>query len=324
MSLEKILDAVGKHRRFHITTHRNPEADAIGSSLALAHLLCQAGKEALVICRDPIPTNIRFLPHDNLFLQVEALPGDVEVLFVLDCGDAQRTGLLDAAGGGAPSRCLVINIDHHVTNRNFGSLNWVDPAAAATGELIFELMRAMGRSPSPELALCVYATLVSETGFFSYSNTRAKTLRLAAELLDYKVDPWTVAQRLRENTPERLNLLSELLRGMERSPDGSIAWMTATREVFKRTHTTGEDLEEMIGYPRSLKGVEIAILFTEADDANCKVSMRSKNFADVAAIAGRFGGGGHTKAAGCTVAGSLSEVRTKIVAAAEEAVKTGV
>jgi bifunctional oligoribonuclease and PAP phosphatase NrnA len=318
MSLDKVIDSVKNHQEFFITTHMNPEADAIGSSLALAHLLRGLGKAATVVCHDPIPAILRFLPYSGVFRQADRLPAGAAVLFVLDCGDPGRTGLLEK---GAPDGCLIINIDHHVTNKQFGAVNWVDHEAAATGELVHELLTAMGQPITPEIALCLYATLVTETGFFAYSNTRSKTLRLAASLLDEGVDPWAVAQRLRENTPERLLLLAELLHGINRSSDGRIAWMTVTRDMFKRTGTTAEDTDEMIGYPRSLKGVEIAILFREVDDSTVKVSMRSRNVADVAALANQFGGGGHTKAAGCTVKGTLPEVRKRMIDAAEDALR---
>ena len=318
MSIEQVVQSVKKNNEFCITTHRSPEADAIGSSLALAHLLRLMGKKSKVVCYDPVPKILDFLPSEGLFQQEESLTMKPDALFVLDCGDLGRTGLFD---GGQKPGCLVVNIDHHVTNKQFGGINWVDHNATATGELIYNLMQALGMTPTPEIALCLYATIVGETGFFTYSNTHARTFRLAASLLEYKVDPWMVAQRLRENTPERLHLISEQLRGLERSSDGRVAWIVVTCEIFKRTHTTPEDMEDMIGYPRSLKGVEVAVSFREEDSETVKVSFRSKNYMDVAALAERFGGGGHQKAAGCTIKGTLPDVKKKVLTAVEDAFK---
>jgi phosphoesterase RecJ-like protein len=318
MSVETVIEAIDRYQTFLITTHRSPEADAIGSSLALAHLLKARGKDCTVVNVDPIPRILQFLPHDGLFRQQSRVAEWPDAVFVLDCGDLGRTGLFD--GPGRPSSVLI-NVDHHVTNRRFGAINWVDPGATATGSLIYELARTLGMELTPEVALCLYATIASETGFFAYSNTKPETFLLAAELLRHRVDPWDVAQRLRENTPERLDLLSRVLQGLERSPDGSVAWVTVTRDLFEKTKTSPEDTEEMIGYPRSLRGVEVAVLFREVDAGTCKVSLRSKNRVDVAKLAERFGGGGHQKAAGATVSAGLAETKEKVLKAVAEAVR---
>lgn len=316
MSSKQVVQAIIKHHTFFITTHRNPEADAMGSSLGLAHLLRQLGKSCTVVSYDPLPRILKFLPHEGLLKQQPRLTSRPEVLFVLDCGDLERTGLFETQ----PPPSLIINIDHHVTNKQFGQINWVDPEATATGELIYELVGALGLELSSEVALCLYTAIVSETGFFAYSNTRPKTFRLAASLLERGVDPWAVAQRLRENTPERLKLLAEVLQGLERSKDGRLAWLTVTQELLEKTQTGAEDTEEMISFPRSLREVEVAILFREVDPHTFKISLRSKNEVDVAKLAEQFGGGGHKKAAGCTMNGTLAEVKRRLLAAVQEAV----
>ena len=316
MSSEQVVQAIIKHHTFFITTHRNPEADAMGSSLGLAHLLRQLGKSCTVVSYDPLPRILKFLPHEGLLKQQPRLTSKPEALFVLDCGDLERTGLFETQPPPSP----IINIDHHVTNKQFGQINWVDPEATATGELIYELVGALGLELSSEVALCLYTAIVSETGFFAYSNTRPKTFRLAASLLERGVDPWAVAQRLRENTPERLKLLAELLQGLERSKDGRLAWLTVTQELLEKTQTGAEDTEEMISFPRSLREVEVAILFREVDPHTFKISLRSKNEVDVAKLAEQFGGGGHKKAAGCTMNGTLAEVKRRLLAAVQEAV----
>lgn len=320
MSSEQVVQAIRKHHTFFITTHRNPEADAMGSSLGLAHLLRQLGKSCTIVSYDPLPRILKFLPHQGLLKQQPRLTSWPEALFVLDCGDLERTGLFDIQFPPSP----IINIDHHITNKQFGQINWVDPEATATGELIYELVGALGQELSPEVALCLYTAIVGETGFFAYSNTRPKTFRLAASLLERGVDPWAVAQRLRENTPERLKLLAEVLQGLERSEDGRLAWMAVTQELLEKTKTGAEDTEEFISFPRSLREVEVAILFREVDPHTFKISLRSKNEVDVAKLAEQFGGGGHKKAAGCTVNGSLKEVQEKVLRAVQEALAKGV
>lgn len=312
----QVIETIERQSRFLVTAHRNPEADALGSSLALAHFLRELGKEATVVTVDPVPRVLSFLPHGGIHEQVAQLPSEGEVLFVLDCGDAQRTGLLEP--GARPIK--VVNIDHHVTNRRFGTVNWVDADAAATAELIYDLIGAMKRPISLPVALCLYTALSSETGSFGYSNTSSHVFRIASELVDLGVEPWQVAQRLRENTRERLRLLTEVLSSLDQTADGRIAWVTVTGEMFERTGATAEDTEDFVNLPRSLSGVEVAILFREVDSATSKVSFRSRNDVDVAKIAERFGGGGHKKAAGCTINGNLDQVRPAVLEAVAIAV----
>ncbi len=314
--IEKVIKEIRDRRSFFITAHVNPEADAMGSSLALAWSLRQLGKQAQVVSHDPLPKTLSFLPHQGILTQTAQIASSPDALFVLDCGDIERTGFFD---GQRRPPFPVINIDHHVTNKKFGTVNWIDPDAAATAELIYDLDQALGVDLTPEIAICLYTAILSETGFFAYSNTSPKVLKIAAELIERGVDPWAVAQKVRENSIGRLHLLGELLLRLEQTPDGRIAWLTVTQEHFKRTGTTAEDTEEFVGYPRSLKGVEVALLFREVDPETCKVSFRSRDQVDVAALAQQFGGGGHRKAAGCTVKGGLKEVQARVI----QAVKKG-
>ncbi len=339
---DRIIDVIEGHRRFFVTAHRNPEADALGSSLALAHFLRELGKEATAVTVDPVPRVLDFLPHRGIHQRIERLDTPPEVLFVLDCGDAERTGLItggagvnrgahrggaattsvspDIAEGPRSDNMIIANIDHHITNRQFGQVNWVDPNAAATAELIYDLIQTLRRPITPPVALCLYTALASETGFFAYSNTSPRVFRIAADLVEGGVDPWRVAQRLRENTPERLRLMGEVLAGMARSEDGRIAWVSVTQAMFARTGTTAEDTEDFVNLPRSLPGVEVAVLFREVDAATCKVSFRARHEVDVAAIASGFSGGGHKKAAGCTVKGDLAAAQRVVLAAVAAAV----
>ncbi len=315
--LEQVTEAVRKHRQFVVSTHINPEGDALGSALALALLLRQQGKEAQVITRDPVPPSLDFLPYQGIQTTVPELTGSYEVFVTVDCGDLERTAL--GKNGKVPAS-LVINIDHHLTNRGFGQINWIDPDAAATGEMIYRLARRWKADLTPEIALCLYTALVTETGSFRYSNTSAELFRIAAELADRGVEPWVVAHRVYErNSRGRLALLGEILRGLEVAPDGRVAWVVLTQEMFRRTGTGPDDTEELVNYPRSVDGVEVAVLFRENPDGNYKISLRSKDRADVAQVAGQFGGGGHRKAAGCTIEGPLDRAKARVLRAVAEA-----
>jgi phosphoesterase RecJ-like protein len=186
--------------------------------------------------------------------------------------------------------------------------------------MVYELIRAWGLPISREIALCLYTTLLTETGSFRYSNTKPATLRMAADLLECGVDPAQVSQALYDrNSPGRLKLLGELLSGMERHASGKIAWVTVTQAIFRATGTTAEDTDEMVNYPRSLKGVEVAVLFREVTPTQYKVSLRSQGRVNVANVAEQFGGGGHRNAAGCTVQGDLAGVKSRVIGLVAEA-----
>ncbi|MEK7280165.1 MAG: bifunctional oligoribonuclease/PAP phosphatase NrnA, partial [Nitrospirota bacterium] len=236
-------------------------------------------------------------------------------------GDIERTNLFKDA---PPSVPLVINIDHHVTNTRFGHINWVEESASATGELIYYLIERLGLRITPDIATCLYTTLLTETGNFNYSNTSSKVLRIAADLVEAGADPWKIAMSLGENSPERLRLLGELLINIEKSRDGKIAWFTITNALFERTKTSAEDTENLINYPRSLVGVEVALLFREVSPDSYKVSLRSKGHVNVAEIATKFAGGGHKNAAGCLVKGRLDIVKDLVIGAIESVTSSGI
>lgn len=314
---QAVQAALERHRRCLISTHASPEGDALGSALALAHALRGMGKEALVINRDPVPRLLDFLPAEGLFRQVERPAEGYELLVVVDCGDLERTALFKEQ---RPP--LIINIDHHVTNKRFGQINWVEPDAAATGEMIAVLLGDMHIAMTKEIAVCLYTALMTETGSFKYSNTTPAVFRLAADLADRGVRPAWVAQKIYErNTVNRLKLLGALLERMELSADRTVAWVTIPAELFARTGTTAEDTEDFVNFPRSLTETEVAILMRDAEPGRVKISFRASGDVDVSAIASQFGGGGHRKAAGCSVAGTLDDVRPKIIEAAEQAVR---
>lgn len=319
MSRERIVDAIEKNRSFLITAHVNPEGDAIGSALALALSLEQMGKKAEVVNRDPLPRQLQFLPAGSLFAQRDEVPEGRDVLFVVDCGDLGRTGFCN---GRRPPVKLLINIDHHMTNKNFGDINWIEEKACATAELIYDLICVLPVTMTPDIALCLYTSILSETGSFRYSNTTPRALRIAAELIEEGVDPWMVARKLYEcNSLARLRLLGELLLGIHKTPDGRVAWIVVTQELYRKTETSAEDTEDAVAYPRSLEGVEVALLFREIGQNSFKISLRSRGRVNVAEIAARFGGGGHAYAAGCTVSGSLEGVQKTVVDAVEEGIR---
>ena len=315
MGFEKVTKCIKENKRFLITTHINPEGDAIGSEIAMALILKKLGKSVVVCNTDPVPRNLQFLPYSKKIKQAREINNRFDAMFVLDCGSKDRVGLFKK--GAMPLPPPIVNIDHHITNEKFGYINYIDAKATATGDIIYRLAKALKIKIDKDIATAIYTTLLTETGSFRYSNTNSGILRISAELIDTGLNPWRISQQIYEtNTFQRLKLLGTLLDEMEIDSTGKIAWVTITSAHYAATNTTVEDVEDFINFPRSIKGVETAILFRESEEDLYKISFRSRGTIDVTRLALKFGGGGHKYAAGCTVKGSLNEVKKKVLQAA--------
>lgn len=320
MSLPDVVSVLQEKQSFLITGHVSPEGDAIGSGMALALALRGMGKKAEVINRDPIPQQLLFLPHEGLFSRNQAITQSVDALIVVDSGSFERTGYT-----GPFSIPTIVNIDHHITNPSYGDINWVVPTAMATGEMIYDLLKAMEVRFTPSIATCIYTSLITETGSFRYVNTTSRALQIAGEMIEKGADPFRIATALFEaNTSGRLKLLAEVLTKMEVSPDHRIAWIQVSQAQLRKTGTTLEDTEDFVTYPRSIEGVEVAVFFREVGPEQYKISFRSQGKVDVALLAKRWGGGGHIYAAGCTRFGAWEKVRGAILASVQEAIYAAV
>ncbi len=308
--LQAIVAALKGSGSTAILSHVHPEGDTLGSALGCHLTLKALGKEVATFNPDPVPKNLRTLPGAAEVIRADRLPRPFDCYLVVDATDPSRVGGLLSE---VPAGSLVINIDHHISNTHFGTYNWVDPEAAATGEMIYHLIEEMGIPLSREVATNLYVAILTDTGSFHYANTTSRTLRVAAALIETGVVPQDVATMLFDQREvEELRFLGTLLTRLQLSSDGTMAWIEVTRETLERERVSRDALEDLINYPRSVGGVEVAFLFKEEDGAGVRVSLRSKGQVDVAAVAKAFQGGGHKNAAGCTVVGSLPEVRERI------------
>ncbi|MFQ5455669.1 MAG: bifunctional oligoribonuclease/PAP phosphatase NrnA [Nitrospirota bacterium] len=329
MSLEKIKKCIKENNSFLISCHISPESDAIGSELALAILLEKLGKKVKVVNFDPVPNLLSFLPYAKKIIQEKEVTENFDVICVVDCGEIERTGLFKKDNSGCTSNgrdisSTIINIDHHITNTSFGHINWIDPDAVATCELIYIIAKSFNCDIDTDMAILLYTGIWEDTGGFRYANTKPDALRIAAELIEIGVNPSKIAEYLYEmNSFERLKLLGEILAGMEKSRDGKSAWVVVTQDLFKKTGTTSEDTEDMVNFPRSLKGVEVAMLLREIDPQSWKISFRSRGKVDVAKLAEKFDGGGHRQAAGCIVKGGMIEAKEKVLKIVEDEINSG-
>lgn len=316
MSIDKIIDTLKNKESFMLTTHMNPEGDAIGSTLALALALSSLGKKVTVNTADPVPGILKFLPSSNMVQQVKTVNERFDAVIVLDCGDLERVGFLKKDN--IPSD-ILINIDHHKTNLGFGTINLVEEAVASA-DMVYTIIKKMGIPVTTDIAVCIYTAIMTETGSFRYTNTTDHTLRVAGEMISYGADPAVIADNVyNRNSVGRINLLVLVLSTLKFSGDGKIAWVVVLEEMFKETGTTKEDTEDLINYPRSIDGVEVAVLFRQSGN-DWKLSFRSNGKVDVALVSLEFGGGGHSMAAGCFLKGSLDEVIERVIGKVAEAV----
>jgi phosphoesterase RecJ-like protein len=307
--LTAICRVLREKRSFLVACHENPEGDAIGSELALALALRKMGKAVTVLNADPVPANLAFLPGaDTVVFEEDGSKYDVAV--VVDCGSPERTGRI----GPELRKCpLLVNIDHHRTNGDRGDLSLVDPDAAATGLLVHRVLSAMGYDIDVDVATNIYVAVLTDTGSFHYGSSSPEAFEVAGEMVRRGVDPWAVAEQVYETqSANRLRLLGRVLASLEVVAGGRIASITTMRGDLREFDSGKDALEGFINYPRSIVGVEVAVSFREEEEGVFRVSFRSKGRVDVSAVAARFGGGGHRNASGCTVPGSLPDVKRKV------------
>jgi phosphoesterase RecJ-like protein len=295
--------------------HVHPDGDVLGTLLGLGLALSAAGASVTFAGPHPVPDVLTFLPGSDRWQVWKAAPGPFDIIVMTDCPNPDRSeGLLEGARG---PRSRVLNIDHHPDNRRYGSIDWIDPSAAATGEMIFDLLVALGLPLTPAIALNLFTAVHTDTGSFRYSNTTPRTFRIAAELAAAGADPALVSDRLyQQRGRDSLVQLGTVLRRVEVSDDGQVAWLSVPRDLVPRELIESEDL---VSYPRSIAGVKVAVLLREEAPGTVKASLRAKGEVAVNKIAHRFGGGGHENAAGCTLSGTLEEAAASLLQAVREA-----
>ncbi len=309
---EEIGRILREHQRFAVLSHVRPDGDALGSQLALALSLKQLGKEVRVWNEDGMLEKYSFLPRAELLTKPPSTSEVVDVAIALDTAIQNRLGTALAA---VRSAKIWVNIDHHLSNPCYGDVVYVDPVAPATAEIVFRLIKSQGLPFNHDIAENLYAAISTDTGSFQYPQTSAHTFEIAAELIRAGLDVGRLSQQLYENYPRRrLELLRELLRTMRFEHGGRIASFSLSARTATELGVLPEDNEGLIDQLRAIRGVIVAVFFEELAEGKVRVSMRSKSDAvDVCAICQKFGGGGHTLAAGARVRGTLAEVEKRVL-----------
>ncbi len=319
MSKYKLPFKLDSYDSVYIFTHIRPDGDAIGSSLALAGTLKLRGKAVKIHCADEIPLRYSFLPGVEIF-QDYFSPTEGKVLaFILDCNDFSRTGYLREA---ASQLDKIVNIDHHITNDYFGDVNFVDPTASSTGEMVFQFIRDNNLELNPEISLNLYVAIASDTGSFKFDNTTPLSLHIAGELLENGVSPSLVGRKLFDEHPlSTLLLLRDSLATIQFDSTKKIVWMTVFEKMLSKNKAKSAELDGFINYLRNVQEAEVGILFYHTDQGRTKVGFRSKNI-DVASLAQSFGGGGHPRAAGVTIPGEPDVIVRNVLQATSAKLKT--
>jgi len=314
-TLEEIGKVLNDHQSFVLISHVRPDGDAIGSQLALGFALEAAGKTVRLINEDGLPDNLAFMAGSERIELPPAEPLDIEVAIALDTAAKPRMG--ENALNAASKAKIWINIDHHLSNPRYGDLNFIDSSSPATGQILYQIITALGLPLPAETRDAIYVAVSTDTGSFQYPSTTAKTYELGADLINRGLDVGTINSQIYDNYPyRRVELMRALLNTLELSPDGLVANWELRDKTRLDLALLPEDSEGLIDIIRAIRGVLLAVFFEELEDGKIRVSMRSKDRRiDVCQIALEFGGGGHALAAGIRMKGPLEDAKQLVLAA---------
>jgi phosphoesterase RecJ-like protein len=321
--MDPIIQTIKTANRILVTTHTEPDGDAVGSLLAMGLALERLGKQTTFYNESPIPAVYQFLPAVGRIERRLEPAGAYDAAVVLDCGDLSRTG---TAWRAVSRMASIINIDHHASNTGFGSHCLMDGQACATTEIVYRLIQALRIPLDKAIATCIYTGILTDTGSFRFSNTNAAAFAISRDMMELGVNPYEVARHVFGSySLGRIKLLNLALNSIEISRNGKLSLMTVTRGMLEETRTQPEDVDGLINYARRIEDVRVAALIQEQDNGRTAadgrlqlhVSLRSDGSVDVAALAGTFGGGGHYSAAGFQIESTLADIKSELLAWSE-------
>jgi len=312
---DEISKVLQKNNNFLITSHVNLDGDGIGSELAFYFILKKLKKKPIILNQDKLPKIYDFLPGSNKVHYLDDNCIDtksIDVGIVLDCSNVKRIGKTYEIFKNIKT---IINIDHHKSNENFGSLNYVDSSVSSVGEIIYELIRSINIDLLDEdISTCLFAAIITDTGSFRYSNVSSKTFKIASDLTSFGIKQYLIANNIyNRKTYSGLKLLGEALTTLEMDDSKYVSWLTITRKMLNNAKANDEEIEGIIDIATTLDNAEISILFRETKDNKIKISFRSKGNFDVNKFAGKFKGGGHPNAAGCLCSGKMDKIKEIIL-----------
>jgi bifunctional oligoribonuclease and PAP phosphatase NrnA len=304
--LQQVVQEIEKRKSFVVTSHARPDGDAVGSSLAMAQILRGLGKQAEVVLADSVPVLYQPLPYALSVLHTSYVNGRYDAAIILECDSAQRSRVEGL------ENYFLISIDHHASSRPWANVNWIDASACAVGEMVYRLALATRIKITPDIATCLYAAVLTDTGSFSYSSTNAHTFDLARQLVELGAQPAEIAHNVYYSSPiGKMRLLGATLNTLQHE-DG-VTWMHVSRRDMELCGAVDEDCEGLVNYALGIAGVEVAVFFRELANERIRVSIRSKGAVNVSAFAEKFGGGGHDCAAGFSVEGPVGAATERVL-----------
>ena len=317
--MDPIINQIKKAQHILLASHSEPDGDAISSLLAMGLAIGKLNKKTTIYNASPIPAVYRFLPSVERIVRHIKKVNTYDVALILDCGDLPRIGDINSIVSRIP---VIINIDHHITNTGFGDIQLIDPSACSTTEIVYRLIKALNIPMDKAIATSIYTGILTDTGSFRFSNTNQAAFAISKEMAELGVEPYHVSQHVFGTySLGRIKLLNLALDSIEISNNGKLSIMTVTQAMFAETGTHPEDVDGMINYARRIEDVRVAALIQEQkngisgsdNQSRFHVSLRSDGTVDVAAIAGSFGGGGHSSAAGFQVETTLMQLKSEII-----------
>lgn len=315
--MTQIRDVLLSQKCVAIISHNNPDGDTLGSQLALASALSNAGVETMLLNNDTISEKYRFAAGNwQIQPYTEGLELPETVVFV-DCANMELAGY--STDHPALNGRMIINIDHHASNKQYGALNYVKADAAANCQNMYHVICALGAEITPEIATALYMGLSTDTGNFLFDNATSETLRIAAELKDCGADTNALRLNIYESSShKRIALMKYILNDLHISRNGKYAWSKLHYDMMQELQPESTDIDGLINTIKDIDGVEVAMLFRGVGENKTKVSLRSKAWADVNAIANQFGGGGHIRAAGCSFECAAEPAAEQLVPAVQK------
>ncbi len=320
-NIDNIIDYINGSNYFVVTSHISPDGDNIGSTLSIYYTLNKLGKNVFYVLDDNPPLNLKFLLKDIKILRSEEFELEDYSIIALDCGDKKRICLSDEIVNNAKK---IICIDHHASNDHYGDFNYIDIDASSTCELVYNFLNRFSEVNNlnlidEKIATCLYTGLVTDTGNFAYANAHPSSFEMAKDLLLIGAKKEEIIQNVFQSNPYNYyKLLGEALNTLE-IVDNRVSSIMITKEMLKRNIISFNDVDGITSYTRDIDGVEVGILLKEKKENEVKISLRSKNYVNVSEIAKKFNGGGHIRAAGCTIYDSIENAKKKVL---EEVLKS--
>lgn len=302
---KKIWDKIVESNNIVLISHVNPDGDALGSSLSMYNILKNMGKNVTIVNMTDLASYLDFLP--NFDKVKKQLPKKIDLMISFDCGSFDRLGIDEKPA-------FLINIDHHISNTNYGDINLIENIASAS-QVVFNLLEANNVKIDKDSAICIYTALVTDTGNFQYESVTDEVFRVASELVKCGVEPQFISKMLYERDRlSRLRFLAKALDTLELHCEGKVGSVEVTNELMAITGAIKDDTDGLVNMVRKLETVEVAMMLREEENGDIKISLRSKNYVDVSKIAVKYGGGGHIRASGATISGkTFKEIKEMLL-----------